>query len=144
MTMDSHVAMIIKEQEFDPATFETKNVADGVDVTSGKLKRTGVVVPQSYAFDHVKLTPYGAEKWLKKNEVTVAEFVAAKEEAEEIPVVGEIKAGARHSARDMELIRKAHSSARDIVKHMKELGGMAYKSEDEDGLEDWASEWKTV
>lgn len=138
----AHFARIINANEFEP--LPDLKVVDwfkhngGIKAVVGKLKGKDKKLVQAYRFDSDKYTPDEAKKWLKKNEITFVDFEEAEKEIEEavnitLIVDEEVKLGARHSKRDMQLMKMVHTKARDIQSHMKELGlSSGYKSFDED------------
>mgnify|MGYP001408350502 CR=1 FL=1 len=127
----NHLARIINEDEFDGLSLT--QVEAGVQKIAGRLKKTNGIVAHGYEFDSSTFTPDAAKAWLKDKGIHFIEFSRAMGE-------DEIKAGARHSSKDMRIIEKAHTNAKEIIKHMKELSGVSMKADDD--LSDWEEDLK--
>jgi hypothetical protein len=147
----NHVAKIINAKEFQ--SVEAKEVnwfsgSKGIKAVMGIAHGKDKAIVQSYEFDSELFTADEAKKWLKKNEVTYVEFTKA--EVEEKPIgINEvvedaIKAGARHSKNDNEIIRKVHNMSREIQSHMKQLGysrgmkAVEFDELDDDEIKAWS------
>ena len=133
-----HSARIINPGEFDNESFITREIEEGVSAIVGRLKnaKADMMISQAYRFDKALFSPDEARAWLKRKEITVVEFLPAKEEVKpelKIESALEMKAGARHSTRDMELINTAHRKIREVAQHLRDLGAMSkpgYKADD--------------
>jgi ATP-dependent protease ClpP protease subunit len=75
---NEHSARIKDPSEFDPKSFRSKDIADGVRIITGKLKNgDGAMVTQTYRLKADKFTVAEAKDWLKKNNVHYISFEAA-------------------------------------------------------------------
>ena len=129
--MTAHIARIVNEDEFDGLSLT--QVEAGVQKIVGRLKKTNGVVAHAYEFDSASFTPEAAKAWMAQKSIHFADFSRAMGEEE-------MKAGARHSSRDMKIIEAAHTKAKEIIQHMKELSGKSTKADDD--LSDWEADLK--
>ncbi|MCK9281348.1 MAG: Clp protease ClpP [Melioribacteraceae bacterium] len=75
---NEHAARINDPKDFIQDSFRRKNIADGVDIITGKLTGEDTMTTQAYRFDVLKFTSDEAEKWLKDNDVKDYTFEAAE------------------------------------------------------------------
>lgn len=79
-----HAARVQDPGDFLPDTMRSKDLAPGVRLIMGKLKKDGekgAMTGQSYRFDAAKFTAAEAKAWLKEHEIEVLEFEPAIEKA---------------------------------------------------------------
>jgi HK97 family phage prohead protease len=77
---NEHSARIINPDEFIKDSFRRKNIAEGIDIIIGKLKKgDGSMVTQAYRFNAKKFTIAQAKAWLKNHDIKYISFEPAKE-----------------------------------------------------------------
>lgn len=75
---NEHAARIKDPKDFIQDSFRRKNIADGVDIITGKLTGEDMMTTQAYRFDAQKFTADEAKKWLKDNDVKDYTFESAQ------------------------------------------------------------------
>lgn len=72
-----HAARIEEPSKFQPSTFRTKTITNGVTVIIGKLIGGNNMVAQAYRFDATIFSSSEAKKWLKEHKIEYISFHAA-------------------------------------------------------------------
>ena len=75
---NKHAARIIEPSEFDPDSFSTINISDGIDSIIGRLKGETKTTNQSYRFDKDKFTVPESKQWLMDHNITWILFEPAE------------------------------------------------------------------
>lgn len=76
---NEHAARVRDPASFEPNSFRSKNLKDGVRLILGKLNGgNGSMVVQAYRFSVDKFTVEQAKKWLKDNNIKYISFEPAK------------------------------------------------------------------
>jgi ATP-dependent protease ClpP protease subunit len=77
---NEHSARVRDPADFEQDSFRRKNISDGVDIITGKIKGgDDSMVTQTYRFDASKFTVAEAKAWLKDNNVDYISFEPASE-----------------------------------------------------------------
>jgi len=76
---NEHAARVRNPDSFEPNSFRSKKLKDGVRLILGKLKSgNGSMVTQAYRFSVDNFTVEQAKKWLKDNKIEYISFEPAK------------------------------------------------------------------
>lgn len=77
---NEHATRIRDPGAFDPESFRSKDLKNGIRIILGKLKGEDTMTLQAYRFSIDKFTSEEAKKWLEDNKVSYLKFEPATEE----------------------------------------------------------------
>lgn len=80
---NEHAARVREPDKFEKDSFRRKNIADGVDIITGRLRGETTMSVQAYRFAKEKFSADQAKAWLKSHDVKSAEFEAATSKADD-------------------------------------------------------------
>jgi len=80
---NEHAARIREPSRFDPESFRSKDLKNGIRIILGKLKGEDSMTVQAYRFSLDQFTSEEAKKWLEDNKVSYLKFELAKKESVE-------------------------------------------------------------
>lgn len=124
---NEHAARIMNPDFFEPNSFRSKELKDGIRLILGKLKGgNGAMITQAYRFSVDSFTPEQAKKWLKDHKIKFIKFEPAENVSENnvLEHVGVL--GMRWGVRRGQLARKGTmlTKGRQKALDKKELSGL--------------------